>query len=60
MKGDEGNTGNPEGGAVELASAAKLVVRVVCDIDSSETPERYVLLNDLLCAAWPTERARNQ
>jgi hypothetical protein len=60
MEGSRSNRGNSERAAADLASTANLVVRVVRDIDSSGAPERYVLLDDLLCAAWPTERGQHQ
>src|SRR5438105_1218285 len=60
MDGTRGNRGNSEGAALDLATAASLVARVVGDIDGRGTPEGYVLLDDLLCAAWPTERGQCQ
>jgi len=59
-RGNRSNWGNSEGGAVEFARAAELVVRVVRDIDGAGAPEGCALLTDLLCAAWPTERAQCQ
>jgi hypothetical protein len=56
----EGSTGQPDGRPLELADATKLVARVVQEIDSHGTSERYVVLRDLLCAAWPTDRAQSQ
>jgi hypothetical protein len=56
----EGNRGKSEARAQRVADAATLVVRVVGDIDSSSPAQRWVLLSDFLCAAWPTERAQSQ
>src|SRR6476659_4028718 len=55
-----GNRGNAEGTSPDLATAASLVARAVGEIDGRGTPEGYVLLDDLLCAAWPTERGQCQ
>jgi hypothetical protein len=60
MEGTKGNRGNSEGAALDLATAASVVARVIGDIDGRATPEGYVLLDDLLCAAWPTERGQCQ
>ena len=60
MEGNRGNRGNSEGATTDLATAASLVARAVGEIDRRGTPEGYVLLDDLLCAAWPTERGQCQ
>jgi len=60
MEGNRGNSGNAEGAALDLATAASLVARAVGEIDGRGAPEGYVLLDDLLCAAWPTERGQCQ
>jgi hypothetical protein len=60
MEGDISNRGNSERAAPELASTPSLVVRVVRDIDGRGTSERFLLLDDLLSAAWPTERGQCQ
>jgi hypothetical protein len=55
-----GNRGESETGPFDVATAAALVARVVRDIDASGAAQSDVLLTDLLCAAWPTERAQSQ
>ena len=60
MEGDGGSRGHSEGVAPDLASDPNLLARVVRDIDARGTSQRYVLLDDLLCAAWPTERGQCQ
>lgn len=55
-----GNRGDSEAERVDVATTVALVARVVRDIDSSGEEQPYVLLTDLLCAAWPTERAQSQ
>ena len=60
MEGDGGSRGNSEGVASDFASDANLVVRAVRDIDARGNSQRYLLLDDLLCAAWPSERGQRQ
>ena len=58
MQGDRRDS--ETGPASDVASAADLVCRTVRTIDASGMKEIDVLLNDLLCAAWPTTRAQSQ
>jgi len=60
MEGNGGSGGNSEGVAPDLARAANLVARVIRDIDAKGASQRYVLLDDLLCAAWPSGRGQRQ
>ena len=60
MEGDGRGSGNSEGGTSNIASDANLVARAVRDIDDKGTAQRFVLLDDLLCAAWPSERGQRQ
>jgi len=60
MEGDGGSRGNSEGVASGVANDANLVARVLRDIDARGTSQRYLLLDDLLCAAWPSERGQRQ
>jgi hypothetical protein len=53
MRGSEGRPLDP-------ASAAELVVRVVCELDQRREAQSNALLSDLLCAAWPTRWAQDQ
>jgi hypothetical protein len=47
------------GSSTNLANV-ELVMRTVRTIDESEFADTDFLLRDLLCAAWPTARARSQ
>ena len=58
MQGDQRES--ETGPASDLASAADLVCRTVRAIDACGMREVDVLLSDLLCAAWPTNRAQSQ
>jgi hypothetical protein len=49
-----------ESGPVDVANAVDLVERAIRDIDASAASEVVVLLDDLLCAAWPTPKAQSQ
>jgi hypothetical protein len=55
-----GKRGRSETRSAGVSESAALVTRVVQDIEGASPAERYVLLADLLCAAWPTERAQSQ
>lgn len=39
--------------------AATLVIQVIDDIDERNREQRDALLNDLICAAWPTQLAQD-
>jgi hypothetical protein len=56
----ETDWGESEVGRVDLGNAADLVERAIRDIEACGVAEADVLLTDLLCAAWPTGRARSQ
>jgi hypothetical protein len=58
MQGDRRES--ETGPARDLASAQDLVCRTVRAIDACGMREFDVLLSDLLCAAWPTNRAQSQ
>ena len=63
LRGDlvmDGDRRESEVEPVDVANAAGLVGRTLRDIDASNVPEIDALLTDLLCAAWPTERAQSQ
>jgi hypothetical protein len=45
---------------VNPANALDLVERAIRDIDAHDLVEVDVLLNDLVCAAWPTRIAQCQ
>jgi hypothetical protein len=39
--------------------AATLVIQVIDDIDERDHDQRDALLDDLMCAAWPTQLAQD-
>ncbi len=41
-------------------STAAVVARIVRDIDRRDDEHRDVLIADLLCAAWPTQRTQDR
>jgi len=41
-------------------SAQALVARIMHEIDDAGEERRDLLLNDLMCAAWPTFTAQDQ
>ena len=47
-------------GQLDIESAAALVTRTIADIDSRDDRRRFALLDDLLCAAWPTWWTQSQ
>ena len=47
-------------GRLDTESAAALVTRAISDIESRDDQRRFDLLDDLLCAAWPTRCAQVQ
>jgi len=47
-------------GPLDTESAVALVTRAISDIESSDDNRRFVLLDDLLCAAWPSRWAQSQ
>ena len=57
MHGDHGET---EGGSATNVANVALVRRTVRAIDASAAQDVDLLMKDLLCAAWPTLRARSQ
>jgi hypothetical protein len=56
----ESNRGDSRDGPVNTANAVDLVERAIRDIDAHDLVEVDVLLNDLVCAAWPTRIAQSQ
>lgn len=56
----EGDRGDAETAAINVARTLDLVERVMHDVDSRSVTEIEVLLTDLLCAAWPTPVAQCQ
>jgi|GEM_PF-6023157 len=55
-----GEHGESEGGSATNVANVALVRRTVRTIDASAAQDMDLLLRDLLCAAWPTFRARSQ
>jgi hypothetical protein len=60
MEGYMGKRAKSETRSTGDSDPGALVARVVRNIEGADPAERYVLLTDLLCAAWPTERAQSQ
>lgn len=52
--------GPPDSWPLDTPSAEELIERISRDIDDSSKERRDLLLNDLLCAAWPTFTAQDQ
>ena len=55
-----GDNGESESGPTMHIANAELVRRTIRIIDESDFGENDLLLDDLLCAAWPTVRSRSQ
>lgn len=49
-----------EGGSPVNVANAELVERTIRALDASGMSDLDILLNDLVCAAWPTARAQSQ
>ena len=47
-------------GPLDTESAVALVTHAISDIESSDDERRFVLLDDFLCAAWPSRWAQSQ
>ena len=52
--------GTADSWPLDSRSAQELIERVRREIDDSTGDRRDLLLNDLLCAAWPTFTAQDQ
>ena len=57
MEDAQGKSGSEQ---LDTESAAALVTRTIADIDSRDDRRRFALLDDLLCAAWPTWWTQSQ
>ena len=57
MEDARGKSGS---GQLDIESAAALVTRTIAAIDSRDDRRRFALLDDFLCAAWPTWWAQSQ
>jgi len=55
-----GDVMEPDSWPLDPKAAAALVMQVIDDIDASDDERRDALLADLLCAAWPSQRAQNE
>jgi hypothetical protein len=45
---------------LDANSAVALISRITRDVDDTSDERRDLLLEDLLCAAWPTSAAQDQ
>lgn len=45
---------------LDTGHALALIARVTRDLDDASDERRDLLLEDLLCAAWPTSTAQDQ
>jgi hypothetical protein len=45
---------------LDASSAVALISRITRDVDDTSDERRDLLLEDLLCAAWPTAAAQDQ
>jgi hypothetical protein len=52
--------GKYESRALDSDSAVALVKRAISDIQGGDDERRFLLLDDFLCAAWPSREAQSQ
>ena len=52
--------GPAESWPLDVHSAQALIGRITRDIDDASDERRDLLLNDLMCAAWPSFTAQDQ
>ena len=52
--------GPAESWPLDVHSAQALIGRIARDIDDASDERRDLLLNDLMCAAWPSFTAQDQ
>ena len=56
----QGEREESESGSGTNVANAELVQRTIRALDASGISDLDMLLNDLVCAAWPTARAQSQ
>jgi hypothetical protein len=56
----EQGQGKSDSRALDGELAVALVTRTISDIVSRDDERRFVLLDDFLCAAWPSRLAQSQ
>ena len=58
--GMEQGRGKSGSESLDTDSSFALVMRAISDIDSRDDKRRFLLLDEFLCAAWPTWWAQSQ
>lgn len=51
---------DPDTWPLDAHSAVALISRITRDVDETSDERRDLLLEDLLCAAWPSSTAQDQ
>jgi hypothetical protein len=56
----DGEHDESESGSGTNVASAELVERTIRELDASGVSDLDILLDDFVCAAWPTARAQSQ